>query len=394
MEVLAAIGVRAAASALAAIVAGTATAPAAGPEGLRPEFHPAKSIPAGPMTGRPCLADMNADGTPDIVVACGSPESPEGGYVVVLLNDGNGRFEPAGGRVLVGPSARRVAVGDFSGDKIPDVAAVEHDSYNVTVLINNGRGGLEPAPFSPVAAATGTSPHTHDVACADVDGDGRPDILTANADDNTISVLLNTAGGGMTPAAGSPAAAGRHPYSIATGDVNADGAVDLVMPLLDGNEISVLIGDGRGGFRGGGRHRVGARPAYTAVADVNGDSRPDIIATHDDHGIVDVLLGDGAGGFAAGPGSPARFRLPVWGAAAADIDGDGKTDLVLGVATGSEIVVAFGDGSGGFDEGRSMRLRAGEGPGYAEVGDLNSDGRPDIVTADYDSGTLSVLLAK
>src|SRR5688500_18492621 len=140
-------------------------------------FAPAPGSPvwAGSMAGEPVVADMDRDGRPDVVLACGtccgSRPDPKSGHVVVLLGDGSGGFRPApGSPVPVGSSARKVAVGDLDGDGDQDVVVGQHDLYEIVVLLGDGKGGLSPG--SPVIAGRGARPHTHDVTLADVDGDG------------------------------------------------------------------------------------------------------------------------------------------------------------------------------------------------------------------------------
>ncbi len=361
---------------------------------------PGSPVAVGPMAGRPVIADMNGDGKPDVVVACGtccgSAPSPESGHVAVLISDGGGRLTlSARSRVKVGPSVRKVAVGDLNHDGRNDVVAAEHDTYNVTVLLGDGQGGLKAAPGSPIAAASGPRAHTHEIALADVNGDSHLDVLTTNANDNRISVLLGDGKARFAPAAGSPVETGRHPYdALAVADVNADGHVDLVVPLLAAGKIGVLFGDGKGAFAHApdSKYVVGPRPGYVAVADVNNDGKPDILATHDDVGLVDVLLNDGSGKFSPAAGSPRSVSLPAWGISTADLNGDGNVDLALG-SFGDGPVVALGDGKGGFTEVTGLKLSRASFPNYTAVADLNEDGRPDIVTGNYGSGDVSVFLA-
>jgi hypothetical protein len=356
----------------------------------------------GPMAGRPAVGDVNGDGKPDIVVACGtccgSRPDPRSGHVVVLLGDGRGAFTDApGSPIKVSSSVRKVALGDLNGDRKLDVVAAEHDTYNLTVLLGDGSGRFSPAPGSPVAASAGGRPHTHDVILADVDADGKLDALTTNANDNTISVLLGDGRGRLAPARSSPVPGGRHPYdAIAARDVNGDGRLDLAVANLAGRAVNVLLGDGKGGFAPapGAPFPVGERPGYVTVGDVNNDGRPDLCATHDDVGMVDVLLGDGAGGFKPAPGSPVRVETAVWGMDMADLNGDGNADLALGGTGGLAPVVLLGDGRGGFAEAKGLRLEGGSSPNYAVTADLNRDGRPDIITGNYGSGDLSVFLGK
>lgn len=199
----------------------------------QPSFKLAEGAPikVGPMAGQAVIADGNHDGNLDIILACGtccgSQPSPESGHVQVLLGDGRGQFTRAKGTPIpICPSARKVAVGDGNGDGLLDVFVAQHDSYEVVMLAGNGKGEFTPAPDSPFIAAKGTRPHTHDITTGDVNGDGQLDLLTTNANDNTISILLGDGKGKFAPAPNSPLSAGRHPYDVVRlADVNNDSKV-------------------------------------------------------------------------------------------------------------------------------------------------------------------------
>jgi hypothetical protein len=139
------------------------------------------------MTGRPAVGDVNGDDKLDIVAACGAccGQRPDArsGHLTVLLGDGRGGFRPSVRPTPIGPTALKLALGDFDKDGHLDALAIEHDSYGVTVQLGDGRGGFRPAPGSPVLASKGTRPHTHDVAAGEVNGDGRLDAVSTNAND-------------------------------------------------------------------------------------------------------------------------------------------------------------------------------------------------------------------
>ncbi|HET6574534.1 MAG TPA: VCBS repeat-containing protein [Fimbriiglobus sp.] len=123
-----------------------------------------------------------------------------------------------------------MGLGDVNGDGKLDLALADHDSYNVTVLLGDGRGGFASAPGSPFVAKQGDHPHTHGLVLGDVSGDGKLDLLTVNSDDNDVAVLLGDGKGVFRPAPSSPFAVGPSPYPPAVGDVNGDGRVDVVTP--------------------------------------------------------------------------------------------------------------------------------------------------------------------
>ncbi len=354
----------------------------------------------GPMAGRPSIGDVNGDRIPDVVVACGtccgSRPDPKSGHIMVLLGDGKGDLEYVeGSPIKIGSSVRKIALGDLNRDGRLDLVAAQHDSYDLVVMLGDGKGHFAPAPGSPVVAGSGGRPHTHEIALVDVNGDRKLDMLSTNANDNMISVLLGDGTGRFTHAA--PITGIRHPYdALATADLNDDGFADVVVPSLAGSAIAVLLGNGKGGFAPapGSPFAVGERPGYVATGDFDGDGDVDVCATHDDVGMVDVLLNDGKGSFAKAAGSPVMVDAPVWGIAVADLNVDGKSDLALGSMGKSGPVVLLGDGKGGFAEAKGATASSGDSPNYVAVADLDRDGRPDIVSGNYGSGDVSVYLGR
>src|SRR5262245_18116373 len=369
-------------------------------------FKAAQGLPikVGPMAGEPIIADSNHDGNLDIILACGtccgSPPDPLSGHVQVLLGDGRGGFRPApGSPIPVGSSARKVAVGDANHDGHLDIFIAQHESYEVVALLGDGQGNFKPAPASPFVAASGPQvhprAHTHAITTGDVNGDCNVDILTSKANDYSISILLGDGKGGFASSGPLPTKAGRHPYdTIFLNDVNNDGKVDLVTPNLKGDAVMVMRGNGNAGFTRApdAPFALGPRPGYVAVADINDDGKADLVATHDDDPLLAVLLGDGKGGFNPIPESPLRPPNPVWGIAVADLNLDGKKDLALGAQLDHGVTIMLGDGKGGFVTAPSSPMPAGKNANYVAVADLNGDGKPDIVASSYGSGEITVYL--
>ena len=353
-------------------------------------FRPANGSPLN-IGSRPndiAVADWNKDGKLDIVTC------NDGDTVTVLLGDGRGGFTPAPDSPI-NVAAHLIAVGDVNNDGNPDLGLTHHDSFGVVILLGAGDGRFAPAPGSPFAAHQGVEAHNHGLTLSDLNRDGNLDITTSNQNDNSVSVLLGNGRGGFAPASGSPFAVGRAPYPHVVGDVNGDGNLDIITPNVGSNNVTVLLGDGRGGFTPAANspYAVATRPYYIAIGDVSGDAKPDLITTHDDINLMTTLLGDGRGGFTAAPASPFDLGRRAYKLVTADVNRDARTDLVIGTEASDSVAVLLSNERGGYTPAAGSPYTAGRNPRVA-VGDVNGDGKPDIITANSGSGDITVLLGQ
>jgi ATP:corrinoid adenosyltransferase len=333
-------------------------------------------------------ADLNGDGSPDLVATNGGTSA-----VSILLGNGHGAFAPGPGAPLPAPFPPHMAVvGDINDDDKPDLIASGHDSHGVSVWLGDGEGRFQSAAGSPFAALSGGKAHNHGLALGDLDGDGDLDVATTDDEVHVVAVLLGNGKGGFEPAPRSPFAVGRQPYPLALGDINGDARLDVVTPNVESGSLSILLGDGRGGFTPatGTPIRVSARPYFVALGDLDGDRKPDVVASHDDDTRVTVLLGDGRGGFRPAAGSPLDVGRRPWKVVLHDMDRNGTKDLVL--AAGGVVAVMLGDGRGRFSPAAGSPFPVGRGAWSVAVSDFDGDGRADFATANLETGTISVLL--
>jgi len=352
------------------------------------------SVPAGP--GNVIIGDVNNDKKLDLIVACGRSRS-----LTILLGKGDGQFAAAANAINMPHPPNELAVGDVDLDGNPDLAVGTHDSYGIMLFRGNGNGGFVSFPNSPVMMRTGDHPHTHGLALADMNRDNKLDLVSVNSTDNDVSVAFGDGRGGFTRAQRSPFPVGPSPYPFAIGDVNGDAQLDIVatatatgpmraqqLPLS--RALTLLLADGSGGFRSIQLPIRTGEPWFAVINDINGDGKPDILVTHHDQNQLTVLLGDGRGGFVEATGSPFDFGGKAFHTAVLDVNRDGKMDVLA--AGGESVRVMLGDGRGGFAPGPA--IRTGPGSWHLALGDVNRDGKLDLVTSNLESDTVSVLLAR
>jgi hypothetical protein len=333
----------------------------------------------------------------------------------------NGDFgEAPGSPVQVGKWPVAVAVGDFNGDGLADLAVADRAEPTVTILLGDGKGGFRPAANSPVQIpATPQETAAHNLGrptalvVGDFNGDGHADLAVAvsGTRPENVTILLGDGRGNFTPAPTSPHPvqadpnALTQPESVAVADLNHDGHLDLATANAYGNDVTVLLGKGNGDFAQAVGSPVDVRTqrshqaavSSVAVGDFNGDGNPDLVTadTYENH--VSVLLGDGTGSFTEAPNSPFNTGNGPNSVAVADLNGDGHPDLVTANYYGGDLTVLLGDGTGGFTPapgGPVVTGVPGADPESVVVGDFNGDDHPDLAVAEStpDGGRVSILL--
>jgi hypothetical protein len=307
-----------------------------------------------------------------------------------------------------------VAVADVNGDGKPDLVVANSCGPGgcypapgvVGVLLGNGDGTFQTAVSY---SAGGTA---YKVVIVDVNGDGKPDLVMANGRSNTIAVLLGN-GDGTFKAAVTYDSGGSDPLSVAVADVNGDGKLDLVVANVcvssqncsTNSVVGVLLGNGDGTFQAAVNYGSGGcEPTSVAVADVNGDGRPDLLVGNSGNGnsgcnttdTVGVLLGNGDGTLQTAVvydvGGGGSVSLAV-----SDVNADGKLDLLASSesacsnCSNGAVEVLLGNGDGTFQKAISY-ASGGSLTESLEVADVNGDGKPDLVVANLGTNTVAVLI--
>ncbi|HZM00248.1 MAG TPA: VCBS repeat-containing protein [Planctomycetota bacterium] len=319
------------------------------------------------------VTDVDLDGRLDIAVAV------QGAGALSLFRQTDGSFATAAPVTVNSLKASSaIALADLDGDGDLDAVTTRASGAGTETTLQRWLGDGSGALGSPVASTVGAE--QQDVALGDLDGDGRPDVVASLALLDKLAVLGNDGAGNLLPATLCPA--GDKPAAVALGDVDLDGRLDAVTANELSHDVSVLLGDGAGAFAAPLHTFVsGLAPNAVALDDVDDDGALDAVTGNRESQDVSVLLGDGAGGFAAP--SVLAAGWPVEAVAIGDLDGDGHEDLVAGGTSGSPansgLSVFRGLGGGDFD----LPLAAASvGPVTdLAVGDVNGDGRPDVIAA-------------
>jgi hypothetical protein len=326
------------------------------------------------------VGDFNGDGIPDLAV---TNENFGPGTLVIMLGNGDGTFR-RGATYNVGNNAYSVAVADFNGDNQLDLAVANRLGHTVSILLGNGDGTFR------AGSTLSFNGDPYSLAVADFNQDGNLDLVAAGEGNSGVGIFLGNGDGTFRPAQYYPT--GDTPLSVAVGDFNGDGNIDLAtgnsgsFPLYTGT-VSVLLGNGDGSFQTHRDYVTGSGTHSVAVGDLNGDGTPDLVAANQRNQTISVLLGNGDGTFRYGdvyrtPPSPAAVVL-------ADVNGDGRLDIVAANPYGNAVTVLLGNDGGTFQDPRDYLT--GATPLAVVVADVNGDGRLDLVTANWGNTSITVL---
>lgn len=335
------------------------------------------------------VADFNGDGKPDVVVEDYNPFGSSS-VLVVLTNNGSGSFVTASEITTAPPildEANCVVAADINGGGRPD-AVCPNDSgapppYTLGIFTNNGSGSLVFDATRVYSSLAGSTPRY--AAVADVNGDGKPDLISVDGPASTLTVFTNNGNGGF-PASGT-FSVGTSPIFVLAMDVNGDGKLDLITANSANNTLTVLTNCGGGIFGSNATLTAGPSPHSLAAADVNGDGLVDLICANNSTSTLMIFTNNGSGVFGSNAtltaGSGSR------GVAVADVNGDGYPDLVSANYSANTVTVFTNNGAGIFSSNATFTV--GSGPECALVADVNGDGKPDLITANYNDSTITVL---
>lgn len=309
------------------------------------------------------VADFNGDGIPDIAAASpvysyddGDPYVT-GGVVAILLGNGDGTFKLAPNSPSAGVNPTSIVVADFNGDGIPDMAVCNSDGGGITILLGNGDGTFK-------AAASLSATGVDFIAVGDFNGDGIPDIVA-----NDLTVFLGKGNGTFTQVA--PQSGGGSNIKMVVADFNGDGILDLATILsTDDGSLTILLGDGDGTFTA-----LPSMPLWDPFAlvegDFNEDGIPDLAV-----GVAGILLGNGDGTFTAKSSFGNPFNLAL-----GDFNGDGHADLALATNLTGDIGFLLGNGNGTFTSAPGFYSNEAV-PLPIASADLAGSGRSALITND------------
>jgi hypothetical protein len=299
--------------------------------------------------------------------------------------------------IKVGKGAGSIEVGNFNNDSFPDIVVANAEDSSITILLGDGKGNFTNAEGSPFSS--NRSPN--DIAIADFNKDGNLDLGIANTEISELTILLGNGKGQFKQAEKSPFVVHSKPHThgIAIADFNGDGNLDLATDSWGLNNVLIIFGDGKMNFSNETFYKVGNRPYQRLRSgDFNKDGNPDIVTTNLEGNNATVLLGEGNGKFHEAEGSPFNCGAAPFGVGVGDVNGDGNPDLAIvnsptitSESKGEDgLWILLGDGTGKFSSLAGSPLKTGRSPSRVAIGDLNGDGINDIAVTNYNEKSITI----
>ena len=335
-----------------------------------PVMYDAGSVPIAVA-----IANFNGDAWPDVVAANFYSDN-----ISVLLGTGGGAFANAV-NYPAGDAPFAIAVADFNGDAHPDVLvshALEFSVNKLAILLNNGNGTFA----APIDAAITGIRYPRSVATGDFNSDGRVDVAATMGDEGLAVLLGNGAGGLHQAVLHEPP---NYAVAVDVADVNGDGRSDLIVGSNVG--LYTMLGNGDGSFAAAVLHNLNRPHSAVATGDFDRDGRIDVVAASDYYGDLTVFRGIGDGTFA----TPVRYYVPYSSDAVvvADVNGDGYSDLIAATSYYGAVTL-LGKADGTFHDYTTNGNRDVD---RLAVGDLNGDGRPDLAMTNEWENELAVVFS-
>jgi len=371
-------------------------------------FFPKMDFVTGDLPYGVAIGDLDGDGKPDFVVTNNADSS-----ISIFRNTGTGdslstsTFAPPV-ILTTGRGPWGIAVADIDGDGKLDIVVSNGNGGTISVFRNAGSSGsITASSFAPRVdfATGGGGGGGYGIAIADLDGDGKPDVVVTNHFANSISILRNTSGiGSVAFAATVDLSTGAIPYGVAVGDLDGDGKPDIVVANSGIDSLSIFRNTSSSGSISAASFApkislpASGTPDAVALVDVNADGKPEIVSANTSDSTLSVFQNNSTSGslsFAAA----VDFKLNSApnSIALGDFNGDGLPDIATSNNGNTVSVFQNMSGSGNAIAASSLGgekdFSIASSPFGLAIGDLNGDGRPDLITASSQTNTASVFLS-
>lgn len=371
-----------------------------------PTFSANTDLTSGSLPVSVSIRDFNGDGKPDLTVVNHFSNS-----VSIFLNTtATGASTPtfsARTDFATGVRPYGVSIGDFNLDGKQDLAVTNSTSNSISIFLNTAATGASVPAFSPKTDfPTGTLPYS--VCIFDYNGDGKPDMAVANVSSSTISIFMNTTAPGASTPAFSPKtdfSTGNSPYAVTAGDFNGDGKLDLAAANNFSNSVSILMNTTTTGastptFSSNIDFATENNPFSVSICDINRDGKPDLAVPNSVSNTVSVFLNKTVPGSLTPVFTSAESfatGISPTSVSEGDLNGDGKQDLAITNGASNSVSILLNTmvlGASATSFSPYMDFSTPNGPNKFATGDLNGDGKPDIVTVSYESSisTFSIFL--
>jgi hypothetical protein len=357
------------------------------------------AIPSDSDCSTMMVGDVNGDGKDDIVVVNQSGCDDGTSSIDVLISNGDGTFTVGNNYSITGNNLLGGVLADTTDDGKLDLVVVDQAApANVWTLLGNGDGTFQTPTSVALSGAVGNG-----ATFTDLNGDGLLDLAEMDGDTNQLTIFLATSA--TTYATGVSYNTSDTVYdacSLTAGDLTGDGKDEIVNANCNDNTLTVYVNNGDGTFQTGVYYAdalsapsgttADLYPEGVAIADVNGDGKADIISSNADGGDATILLGNGDGTVSVPSIGYATGGFPYQPAIAADFNGDGNIDLVMPNLQFS-LVFLKGYGDGTFYSALDYYSPLPSGDEYGvtvATGDFNGDGNPDFVLGNCCSGQAGI----
>lgn len=313
----------------------------------------------------------------------------DGSSIGILLGYGNGAFQNEIVTYISNkthPTA--MAVGDFNNDSRLDIVAVSLDDGNIAILLGNGDGTF----LVQAIISTGGGSYPGAAAVGYFNNDLILDIVVTIGGTNRIGLYIGNGNGTFQNSKLSPTGSASEPSGIVVGDFNHDSYLDVATSNYGNSRVSVLLGYGNGSFRTQTSFPTGIECVWMDTADLNGDGHLDFVAINGKNNSVSVLLGFGNGTFRGQVTYPVGNSSSSFFIALADVNNDGRWDIVVPNTAENNIGILLGRGDGSFQAQTTIFIGDDAAPAAVAINDFNKDNLSDIAVANADWNEIDILL--